>query len=114
MKSSFTSWSEVICYALATIFLIALFFGVSYLIVSNTQSKMDGGLIVDKYMSEGHYENYPVYNTGTKTTTIGRRWVSTHYTLVVQKEIKGELKIKEVPVDIDKYYSSEIGQIYTK
>ena len=114
MKSSFTSWGEVICYALAIVFLIALFVGVSYLIESNTQTKMDGGLIIDKYMSEGHYENYPVYNAGTKTMTIGRRWVSPHYTLVVRKEIEGELRIKEVPVDIDKYYSSEIGQIYTK
>ena len=108
------SWWDVLFYAIGALVVVLICVGISLLITYGIQTKMDGGLIIDKYMVEGHYQTYSSYNSSQKRSEIRTRWVPTSYTLVVQKEIKNKIKIKEVPVNIEKYYNSEIGSIYNK
>lgn len=108
------SWWDLLFYLIGVVVVVLVCLGVSLLFTYMIQTKMDGGLIIDKYMVEGHYETHSYYDSESKRPIISRRWVSTKYTLVVQKEIKNKIKIKEVPVSIEKYYESEIGNIYNK
>lgn len=107
-------WQEIIIYFILAVVMIGLAIGISFLCVRCTQNQMDGGFIIDKYMTEGHYQTYSYYNSNQKRSEIRTRWVPTSYTLVVQKTIGDGVKIKEVPVSIEKYYYSEVGEIYTK
>ena len=108
------SWWDLLFYFIGAVVVVLVCLGISLLIIYGIQTKMDGGLIIDKYITEGHYETYSYYNPNSKRSSIRTRWVSTKYTLVVQKEIKNKIKIKEVPVSIEKYYESEIGDIYNR
>ena len=114
MSYKIDSWWDLLFYILGAVIVVAICAGITFLFVNGLQNKMDGGLIIDKYIIEGHYEWYSYYNANQKRTSIGRRWISTKYILVVQKEIKDKVRIKEVPVSIEKYYNSEIGEIYHK
>ena len=109
-----TSWQEIIFYLILAVVMIGLAVGISFLCTRCTQNQMDGGLIIDKYMTEGHYQTYSSYNSSQKRYEVRNRWIPTSYTLVVQKTIGDGVKIKEVPVSIEVYYYSEVGEIYTR
>lgn len=114
MSYKIESWWDLLLYLIGALIVVLICLGISFLFTYMIQTKMDGGLIIDKYMVEGHYETYSHYDPNSKRSSIRTRWVSTKYTLVVQKEIKNKIKIKEVPVNIEKYYDSEIGDIYNR
>lgn len=114
MRYKIESWWDLLFYVIGVAVIVLICLGISLLFTYMIQTKMDGGLIIDKYMVEGHYETYSHYDPNSKRSSIRTRWISTKYTLVVQKEIKGKVKIKEVPVNIEKYYDSEIGSIYNR
>jgi len=108
-------WQDILIKLIIGIVIVGLAFGISFLFVRCTQNQMDGGVIIDKYMTEGHYQNYAYYNSTDKRSEIRTRWIPTSYTLVVRKtEDDGEIKVKEVPVSITAYYEFEIGEIYHK
>ena len=107
-------WWDLLFWFIGVVVVVLICLGVSLLITYGIQTKMDGGLIIDKYMVEGHYETYSYYDSESKRSSIRTRWIPTKYTLVVQKEIKNKIKVKEVPVNIEKYYESEIGNIYNR
>jgi hypothetical protein len=108
------SWWDLLFYVIGVAVVVLICLGISLLFTYMIQTKMDGGLIIDKYLVEGHYETYSYYDSESKRSSVRTRWIPTKYTLVVQKEIKGKVKVKEVPVNIEKYYDSEIGSIYNR
>lgn len=109
-----TTWSEFFAYLIVMIVVVALCFLVTFLVVRHTQNKMNGGIVIDKYLTEKHLQTYSSYNSSEKRTELHTMFVPTTYTLVVQKDIKGKTKIKEVSVSAEKYYYTEIGDIYWK
>lgn len=109
-RSSGDFWIKVI--VLILIFVIGL--SVSYLAVSCRQKQMDGGIVVDKYIIEKHTKNYSYYDSSSKTIRIQTVFIPTSYTLVVEKELNNKIRIKEVSVSAEKYYFTNIGEIYYK
>lgn len=108
-------WQDIIIKFVIIIVISLIAFGVSFLVVRCTQNQMDGGVVIDKYMTEGHYQNYAHYDSTQKRSVVRTRWIPTSYTLVVKKtEDSGDVKVKEVPVSIEKFYEFEIGEIYEK
>lgn len=107
-------WQDLIIKFVVIIVISLIAFGVSFLVVKCTQEQMDGGLIIDKYMTEGHFQNYAHYDSTQKRSVVRTRWIPTSYTLIIQKTVGEGVRLKEVPVSIEKYYSSEVGEIYEK
>ena len=114
MRYKVESWCDLLFWFIGAVVVVLICLGISLLFTYMIQTKMDGGVVIDKYMTEGHYQNYVHYDSSAKRSVMRTRWVPTSYTLVVQKEIKDKIKIKEVPVNIEKYYDSEIGDIYNR
>jgi len=114
MRYKIESWWDLLFYVIGVVIVVLICLGISLLFTYMIQTKMEGGLIIDKYLVEGHYETYSYYDSGSKRSSVRTRWIPTKYTLVVQKEIKGKVKVKEVPVNIEKYYDSEIGNTYNR
>lgn len=103
-------WFKLILFVLIVTLVIVIIVCVK----SHTQTQMSGGVVINKNIVEAHTLMYSYYDATTKTVRLQTIYVPTTYYLTVQKELNGKNKIKEISVSIEKYYMTNIGEIYFK
>lgn len=82
--------------------------------ISSSVSSMEGGIIVEKHITERHIEQKMTYNPVFKSYLPTSVTVPASYILIVQKEVEGEIVTRKIEVTESRYQASEVGSVFVK